>query len=180
MRPSLVPFLFYLFVLCAGAPSHRSPDVANSPPSRSPEIAAGDPPLSSPDVVRAYQRVFRVRGGAEIMGRTPPVSYALDRLRVLLGEAALPVSASPLDLSAVRALEHDALLRLLFLAVAGDYVTGPAALRPMICRIEADPITGTLDVVSGRADAEAALTVIAVVLLLAVVMGVYRREPASK
>jgi len=132
-------------------------------------------------VVRAYRRVFKVRGNAEIVGHGPPVSYATDRLRVLLGDT-LPGSShgesTVLDLSPVRTLPSDELLRLLFLAVAGDYVTGPAALHPVICRLEADPITGTLDVVSGRADAEAALTVIAVVLLLVVIMGAYRREPA--
>ena len=135
-------------------------------------------------VVRAYRRVFRVRGNAEIVaGHGPPVSYAIDRLRVLLGDA-LPATShgesTVLDLSSVRALPTDELLRLLFLAVAGDYVTGPAALHPVICRLEADPLTGTLDVVSGRADAEAALTVIAVVLLLVVIMGAYRREPGGK
>lgn len=114
------------------------------------------------------------------MGDGPPVAYAVDRLRVLLGSSLPPTGAGEPDLSLVRTLDQDELLRLLFLAVAGDYVTGPSALHPVICRLEADPITGAVDVVSGRADAEAALTVIAAVLLLVVVMNAYRREPGAK
>ena len=127
-------------------------------------------PIEPDNLLHAYHAVFRVHGGSDVADLSPPVTYAAARLRVLLGDELA------LDLSHVRGLSQRALLRLLFLAVAGDYVTGPAALRPPVCRIEADPLTGTLDVTSARPDAEAALTVISVVLLLVLVLTVYRKR----
>jgi len=127
--------------------------------------------LTQQALITAYSSVFRVKGGATVVGFAPPVSYAADRLRVLLD-----IHGEQIDLARVRSLDQPTLLRLLFLAVAGDYVTGPAALHPVICRIEADPFTGTLDVVSGKTSAENALTVIAVVLLLVIVVFTYRKE----
>jgi hypothetical protein len=153
----------------------RSLHAAGQPDEPRSLHAAGQPEPPDPQaLLAAYRAVFRVRGGAEIVGPGPTTAYAADRLRVLLG------GQGPLDLAPARALAQPELLRLLFLAVAGDYVTGPAALQPALCRLEADPITGTLAVTSARPDAEAALTVIAVVLLLVVVMTTYRRESAQK
>jgi hypothetical protein len=136
----------------------------SQPPPETPEPAA---------LVDAYNAVFSVRGGAPLATPGPHVEYVEDRLRVLLGGAPF----APLDLSRVRALSQPDLLRLLFRAVAGAYVTGPSpALRPGACAIRADQVTGGLELVRVGGDHEALLTVIAVVLLCVLAAVMYRRD----
>lgn len=123
----------------------------------------------------AYNDVFDVRGGARLASAGAHLQYVEDRLRVLLGTAPF----SPLNLSDVRALPQAPLLRLLFRAVAGDFVAGPSALRAPVCRLEADPVSGTIEVTREGSGHEAVLTVIAVVLLCVLAVSMYRRERAK-
>ena len=130
------------------------------------EIPGGD------ILVAAYNTVFSVRGGAPVLRAGSHVEYVEDLLRRLVG--ANP--AGPLDLSAVRALPQDRFLGLLFRAVAGNFISGPSALRSDVCRLEADQVTGTIEVTRDGGDNEAVLTVIALILLCVLAIMMYRRE----
>lgn len=123
------------------------------------------------DLVSAYNAVFSVRGASTLAGVGPHVHYAEDRLRVLL---AVPPDA-PLNLSSVRAQAPGALLRLLFKAVAGDYISGPGALGGDACRLLADQRTGALGLVRGEESNEAVLTVVSLVLLCVIGVLIYRQ-----
>jgi hypothetical protein len=128
-------------------------------------------------LVEAYNAVFAIDGGAVLASPGRHVGYVEDRLRVLAGAPPF----EPLDLARVRALPQADLLRLLFRAVAGAYVTGPAGgLRAGACLIRADQTTGGLEVARAAGDHEAVLTVIAVVLLCVVGAMLYRRDRAPK
>ena len=124
------------------------------------------------ELVAAYNAVFAVDGGAPLAGPGPHVDYAEDRLRALLGAP----PGAPLNLSAVCALPVAPLLRLLFQAAAGEYVTNAGALEPQACRLVADQATGALAVARDGDGSEAALTAIALVLLCVVAALLYRRE----
>lgn len=130
--------------------------------------------MSSDDaLVEAYNAVFSVVGAAPVTGLGPHVQYAEDRLRVLLAAPPdAPLNASSL----VCALPADALLRLLFRAVAGDYLAGPGALGGDECRLLADQRTGALELSRGGAQNEAVLTVIALVLLCVLAVLLYRQS----
>ena len=124
-------------------------------------------------LVGAYNDVFSVRGSAPVATPGIHVQYVEDRLRVLLDA---PPDA-PLNLSSVCALAPEALLRLLFKAVAGDYIAGPGALGGDACRLVADQRTGTLELEHAGAQGEVVLTVVSVLLLCA--LGVLlSRQPA--
>ena len=70
----------------------------------------------------------------------------------------------------------DPLLRLLFKAVAGDYVSnGPGGLGAAGCRIVADQRTGHLQLAADAGSNETALTVISLVLLCVIGVLLYRR-----
>jgi hypothetical protein len=127
-------------------------------------------------LVDAYNAVFSVRGGAQLASPGQHVGYVEDRLRILVGAPPF----APLDLARVRALNQTDLLRLLFRAVAGAYIAGPSALRGEVCRIQADPTTGGLEVALGGGNHEAALTVVAVALLCALGDMLYRRDRAPR
>jgi hypothetical protein len=73
----------------------------------------------------------------------------------------------------------DALLRLLFHAVAGTYISGPSALRRDVCRLEADQVTGTLEVTRDGGDNEEVLTVVSLVLLCVLAVLLYRQASKS-
>lgn len=112
-------------------------------------------------LVAAYNEVFSVRGSAPVESPGVHVQYVEDRLRVLL--AARP--DAPLNLTSVCALAPEALLRLLFKAVAGDYIAGAGALGGDACRLVADQRTGTLELVHAGAQDEVVLIVISLLLL---------------
>jgi hypothetical protein len=122
-------------------------------------------------LVRAYNDVFSVRGSAPITEAGVHVQYVEDRLRVLLG--ARP--DAPLNLTSVCALAPDAFLRLLFKAVAGDYISGATALGGGMCRLTADQRTGALEVTHGGAQHEVVLTVISLLLLCVLGVLLYRQ-----
>ena len=127
-------------------------------------------------LVSAYNAVFSVRGGAALASPGSHVGYVEDRLRVLVGAPPF----APLDLARVRALPQPDLLKLLFRAVAGAYITGPSALRADVCRIQSDQATGALEVTRSGGDHEAVLTVIAVVLLCVLGAMMYRRDRGAR
>ena len=112
-------------------------------------------------LVAAYNDVFSVRGSAPVASPGVHVQYVEDRLRVLL---AAPPDA-PLNLTSVCALPPAALLRLLFKAVAGDYISGAGALGGDACRLVADQRTGALELVHAGAQDEVVLIVISLLLL---------------
>jgi hypothetical protein len=135
-------------------------------------------PVETPSAesrVAAYNAVFSVRGGAPILRPGAHTEYAEDLLRRLVG--ANPWQ--PLDLSGVRAMPEDKFLQILFKAVAGNFISGPSALRSDICRLEADQVTGTIEVTRDGGDNEVVLTVITIIMLCAVLVMVYRRERAQ-
>jgi hypothetical protein len=133
-------------------------------------------PPSPEDLVEAYNSVFSVKGGAPVAKYGRQVQYVEDLLR-RLPEAGAP-AFEPLDLARIRALPKGQLLRLLFKAVAGHFVAGPGSLRRDVCRIQADPISGALDLYRDGCSSEVALTVIALVLLCVLSVMIYRREAA--
>jgi hypothetical protein len=129
---------------------------------------------ASPEAtVAAYASVFKARGDPALVGVSPPVRYAEDRLRVLLG-----MREKHVDLTAVRKMDQKALLTLLFKAVAGDYTTGPASLGGA-CHFVSDPVTGVIELYHNRSDSNTVLTVVSIVLL-AVLLTVVSRGDSGK
>ena len=136
--------------------------------------ATGEKEHASPGVVvDAFSSVFSVKGNPELRGRSAPVSYAEDRLRVLLG-----MRDKHVDLADVRKMDQKALLTLLFKAVAGDYTTGPASLGGA-CHFVSDPVTGVIELYHNRSDSNTVLTVVSIVLL-AVLLTVVSRGDSGK
>lgn len=132
--------------------------------------------LTPEDLVSAYNDVFSVRGGALVSGPGPQVDYAEDLLRRAVGAPAF----RPLNLTEIRATPKNQLMRLLFKAVAGHFIAGPSSLRGDVCRLLADPVSGTLEVTRDGGDNEVVLTVIGLVLLSVVfVMLCKRKAPES-
>ena len=131
--------------------------------------------FSEDALVDAYNAIFAVRGASQLVGEGPHVQYVEDRVRILL---AVPHDA-PLNISSVCALAPDALLRLLFKAVAGDYISGPGALGGDSCRLLADQRSGSLELTRGGDNNEAVLTVISLVLLCVIGVLLYR-QPAGR
>jgi hypothetical protein len=130
--------------------------------------------FSSDALVGAYNAVFSVRGAAALASRGPHLEYVEDRLRVLL---ATPLDAR-LNASSVCGLAPEALLRLLFKAVAGDYIAGGGALGGDACRLVADQRSGVLELTRGGDEDEVALTVVSLVLLCVVAVLLYRQAAA--
>ena len=142
-----------------------------------PEDAPFPPEIPSADsLVAAYNAVFSIRGGAPLLRPGSHTEYAEDLLRRLVG--ANPWR--PLDLAGVRAMPEDKLLQILFKAVAGNFISGPSALRSDVCRLEADQVTGTIEVTRDGGENEAALIVISLILLCVVAAMIYRRERAHQ
>jgi hypothetical protein len=142
-----------------------------------PEDAPFPPEIPSADsLVAAYNAVFSIRGGAPLLRPGSHTEYAEDLLRRLVG--ANPWR--PLDLAGVRAMPEDKLLQILFKAVAGNFISGPSALRSDVCRLEADQVTGTIEVTRDGGENEAALIVISLILLCVVAAMIYRRERANQ
>lgn len=110
-------------------------------------------------LVNAFASVFSVQGKPVLKGVSVPVSYAADRLRILLGS-----NTDRLDLNSIRTLDQHALLALAFKAVAGDYVTGPGNFNSA-CHFTSDPVTGTLELYHNTAENTTVLTVMSTVLL---------------
>lgn len=127
-------------------------------------------------LVQAYQSVFTPKGGSTVATVSPPVTYVEDRLRVLVGID----PDDPLDLSRVRAMDQARLLQLLFRAVAGDFTAGPNALRPDVCRLVSDPVTGFVDVTRSGEEDEPVLAVIAIILLCVTGVMMYRHPPPAR
>jgi len=126
-------------------------------------------------MVAAYNAVFAVHGGAPLARTGAHVHYVEDRLSILLGSR----PDRPLNVSDVCSMGSDALLRLLFHAVAGTYISGPSALRRDVCRLEADQVTGTLEVTRDGGDNEEVLTVVSLVLLCVLAVLLYRQASKS-
>jgi len=130
--------------------------------------------LSEADLVEAYNGVFSVKGGAPLARAGPQVEYVEDLLRRMPEVGAAPFQ--PLELSQIRALPKNQLMRLLFKAVAGHFVSGPSSLRSDVCRLQADPLSGALEVYREGGDSEVVLIVISLVLLLVLFFLLYKRE----
>lgn len=126
-------------------------------------------------LLTAYSTVFSVSGANTLESGTPPLTYAEDRLRVLLRTAA----NEPLDLSTVRNMSQGDLLVLLLQSVAGSYVSGSSALDTGACHFVSDPATGVLEVVREDPDSVPVLTCITVLLLCVLTLQVYRRQGAT-
>ena len=133
--------------------------------------------ITDEDLVSAYNSVFSVRGGAALTKRGPQVQYVEDLLR-RMPELGSPAFA-PLDLASLRSLPKAQLLRLLFKAVAGHFIAGPSSLRRDVCRIQADPLSGKLEVYRDGGDNEVVLIVISLILLFVIFMMLYRKESAQ-
>lgn len=138
-----------------------------------------------PDVVlAAYRRVFTMATNVELTAFGEAPAYAFEQLRVLLPPAqgttanatAVSWPAAEDVLGATRALEDRDLLMVMFKALAGHFVTGPAALRPATCIVQADPRTGALRVSSNEVNTETVLGVLCILLLLVVLGLVFRLE----
>lgn len=127
-------------------------------------------------VLNAYVSVFSVASNARVASYGPAPAHAYDQLRVLFP----PNDPAADPLAAARGLPDDELLRVLFKALAGHFVTGPSALRPAICTIQADPRTGRLDVSSNELNTETVLGVLCILLLLVVLGLLFRLERLKK
>jgi hypothetical protein len=127
---------------------------------------------SSDSLVDAYNAVFSVHGGAPVIKTGKHTDYVEDLVRALVGTPAF----QPLNLTAVRALPQSSLLRILFKAVAGNFVSGQTALRTDVCRLEADQVTGTIEVWRDGGENEVVLIVITLILLGVLVGMLYNRE----
>ena len=103
------------------------------------------------------------------------VEYVEDLVRRIVGASPL----RPLDLADVRALPQDAMLQILFKAVAGNFVAGRSALRTDRCRLEADQVTGTIEVWRDGGENEVVLTVISLILLCVLAVMLFKREQAA-
>lgn len=133
--------------------------------------------LTREDLVEAYNSVFSVRGGAPVAKHGPQVDYVEDLLKRVADLGAPPFR--PLELGEIRALPKNQLVRLLFKAVAGHFIAGPSSLRGGVCRLQADPVSGTLELYRDGCNNETVLVVIAMVLLCVLVVMLYRRERAA-
>lgn len=134
--------------------------------------------LDDQDLVDAYNAVFSIKGGAALSKTGPQVNYAEDLVKRVAEVGAPPFE--PLDLGKIRALPRNQLMRLLFKAVAGHFVSGPSSLRSDVCRLQADPVSGALEVVRDGADSEVVLIVISAILLFVLVFMLYKRETEKK
>lgn len=131
---------------------------------------------SAEDLVSAYNDVFSVRGGAPLSKYGPQVQYAEDLLRRVVPSRPF----QPLNLTEIRSIPRNQLMRLLFKAIAGHFISGPSALRGDVCRLVADPATGTLEVTRDGGGSEVALTVIALILLIVLGVTLYKGSRVSK
>ena len=128
--------------------------------------------VAEADIISAYSKVFVVKGTTKVVHRDPPVLYAEDRLRILLGTR----SDNRLDLQSVRAMKDEELMVVLFRAVAGSYLTGKAALQHAVCHLSADPETGVIELGLHTADSEPVLISLCVVLLCVLCVYVLRPD----
>jgi hypothetical protein len=132
--------------------------------------------LTPDDLVSAYNDVFSVKGGALVSRRGAHVDYAEDLVRRAIGAPAF----RPLNLTEIRGAPKGQLVRLLFKAVAGHFIAGPSSLRGDVCRLLADPVSGSLELTRDGGDNEVVLTVISLILLAVVfVMMCKRRDPEA-
>lgn len=127
---------------------------------------------STDDLVRAYNDVFSVKGGAPVSKYGPQVDYAEDLLRRAVGSPAF----RPLNITEIRNIPKNQLMRLLFKAVAGHFIAGPSSLRGDVCRLVADPVSGTLELTRDGGDNEVVLTVIGLILLCVIAVMLYRKR----
>lgn len=129
--------------------------------------------LTAEELVSAYNDVFSVRGGALVSGKGAHVEYAEDLVRRAVGAPAF----RPLNLTEIRNTPKNQLMRLMFKAVAGHFIAGPSSLRGDVCRLLADPVSGTLELTRDGGENEVVLIVISLILLAVVfVMMCKRRE----
>jgi hypothetical protein len=127
------------------------------------------------EFVQAYNEIFSLRGGAPVANYGRQAEYVEDLVRRM---ASLPAS-DPLDLAAIRALPKDQMLRMVLKAVAGHFISGRSSLRGDVCRLEVDPVSGTLEVTRDGGQNEVVLTVISFLLLIVLFVMLYRKNRAS-
>ena len=121
--------------------------------------------------LQVYSSVFTTQGNLVFTQVSPPVSYVIEKVRLLTN------CSAPVDvLQCTRNLTDDSLSRILLQAVAGDYITGTSALSPATCKIIADPITGYLSLVDSTQQNRIVLTIIAVVLFAVVGWVTFQRS----
>ena len=130
--------------------------------------------LTAEDLVSAYNDVFAVKGGALVSRKGAHVEYAEDLVKRAVGAPAF----RPLNLTDIRNAQKNQLVRLMFKAVAGHYIAGPSSLRGDVCKLLADPVSGSLELTRDGGENEVVLTVISLILLAVVlVMLCKRRDP---
>jgi len=131
--------------------------------------------ISRSELVQAYNEIFSLRGGALVTSYGRQVEYVEDLVRRM---ASLP-SSQPFDLAVIRALPKDQMLRMALKAVAGHFISGRSALRGDVCRLEVDPVSGTLEVTRDGGQNEVVLTVISFLLLIVLFVMLYKKNRAS-
>lgn len=127
------------------------------------------------DYVSAYNAVFTLKGSAPVAKYGRQVEYIEDLVRRMVAAPAF----QPLDLAAIRALPKNQLMRLLLKAVAGHFIAGPTSLRGDVCRLLADPVSGTLELTRDGGENEVVLTVIALILLVVLAVMLYKKKQTT-
>lgn len=127
------------------------------------------------EFVSAYNDVFTLRGGAPVAKHGRQVEYIEDLVRRMVAAPAF----EPLELSRIRALPRNQLMRLLLKAVAGHFISGSTSLRGDVCRLLADPVSGTLELTRDGGENEVVLTVIGLILLVVLAVMLYKKKQAE-
>jgi len=133
--------------------------------------------LSSALATPAYfasvaNEALRIKGGAALGPLdTEPITRLEQQVKRVMGAD----PSLPLNVSEVAGLPEPELLRILFLAVIGNFTSSAAAAWQQPCSLLVDPADGSFVLDDGaRRDAQAIKAV--VVLLLIVQFGVWARE----
>jgi hypothetical protein len=131
-------------------------------------------------LIAAFNAVFKVPTFAMIadnITNSPSITYVQDRLKLLLQ---VPPHTELSRDSVCANLDDDALLRVLFRAVAGDYITGASTLdpgsTPSRVSIVSDAVTGYLTLQEpSKRDTENILTAMCVILLGVLFLRIYKQ-----
>lgn len=127
-------------------------------------------------IIATYSRVYSVKGNANIVSMSPPVSYIINRIQTITQCPSNGNTSALLDCT--RTLSNEKLLEILFKSIAGDYTVGSGALQQTTCKITTDPITGYLTIVDQTQENRIVLTVIIIVLFI--IMGWIMYKPQWK
>ena len=129
--------------------------------------------LSDSDLISAYMQVFQLQGGLVLTEKSPPVNYILSQINVLLNHNSTTIDF----LNVTRHLSDPDLLRILFQAVAGNFVAaGTSALGTEACKITADPVTGYLAAQDNMYQNKIVLTVISIILFVVIGFTFYQQQ----